>query len=306
MAGDTVAETCGGLPWRPSGTVRPSLCPAAPPGGRPPCPRRLPARSRRLPARRHPRRAAGRRRVVRRVAPGRRRGRSAWCSSSAAVGLRAARLVRPGIDRVDAVRGHDRAAGRRARTGRRRSCSSARTPATGMSDGGLAPAARRQRRDRRRASRRHDAARARLGAAGTVTRREPAARLVRHDPGARRHRRQRRARAAQQAQRGVRRWAARRLTVATVERSTGVRIDHYVEVDFLGFVELVNAVGGVDVCTSGAAARPQGRPAAAGGHDARRRRDRAGVRPRPQPRRARRPGPDRAPAAVPGRHGLAG
>jgi LCP family protein required for cell wall assembly len=40
------------------------------------------------------------------------------------------------------------------------------------------------------------------------------------------------------------------LAVATVERSTGVRIDHYVEVDFLGFEELVNAVGGVDVCAS--------------------------------------------------------
>lgn len=39
------------------------------------------------------------------------------------------------------------------------------------------------------------------------------------------------------------------LAVATVERSTGVRIDHYVEVDFLGFVQLVDALGGVDVCT---------------------------------------------------------
>jgi LCP family protein required for cell wall assembly len=39
------------------------------------------------------------------------------------------------------------------------------------------------------------------------------------------------------------------LTVATVERSTGVRVDHYVEVDFLGFVKLVDAVGGVDVCS---------------------------------------------------------
>jgi LCP family protein required for cell wall assembly len=38
------------------------------------------------------------------------------------------------------------------------------------------------------------------------------------------------------------------LAVATVERSTGVRIDHYVEVDFLGFERLVNSVGGVDVC----------------------------------------------------------
>ncbi|MDQ1604241.1 MAG: hypothetical protein QOE01_2086, partial [Actinomycetota bacterium] len=39
-----------------------------------------------------------------------------------------------------------------------------------------------------------------------------------------------------------------RLAVATVERATGVRVDHYVEVDFTGFVRLVNAIGGVDVC----------------------------------------------------------
>ena len=39
------------------------------------------------------------------------------------------------------------------------------------------------------------------------------------------------------------------LAVATIERSTGVRIDHYLEVDFLGFVRLVDAVGGVDVCS---------------------------------------------------------
>jgi LCP family protein required for cell wall assembly len=39
-----------------------------------------------------------------------------------------------------------------------------------------------------------------------------------------------------------------RLAVATVERATGIRVDHYVEVDFTGFVRLVNAIGGVDVC----------------------------------------------------------
>ncbi len=39
------------------------------------------------------------------------------------------------------------------------------------------------------------------------------------------------------------------LTVATVERTTGVRVDHYLEVDFLGFVRLVDSVGGVDVCS---------------------------------------------------------
>lgn len=38
------------------------------------------------------------------------------------------------------------------------------------------------------------------------------------------------------------------LTVRTVEHNTGVRIDHYVEVDFAGFVRLVDALGGVDVC----------------------------------------------------------
>lgn len=38
------------------------------------------------------------------------------------------------------------------------------------------------------------------------------------------------------------------LTVATVEQATGVRIDHYVEINFLGFVNMVDALGGVDVC----------------------------------------------------------
>jgi LCP family protein required for cell wall assembly len=38
------------------------------------------------------------------------------------------------------------------------------------------------------------------------------------------------------------------LVVATVEHTTGVRIDHYLEIDFLGFVRLVDAIGGVDVC----------------------------------------------------------
>src|SRR4051794_22823175 len=39
------------------------------------------------------------------------------------------------------------------------------------------------------------------------------------------------------------------LTVATIEANTHVRIDHYVEIDFLGFVKMVNALGGVTVCT---------------------------------------------------------
>ena len=38
------------------------------------------------------------------------------------------------------------------------------------------------------------------------------------------------------------------LTVATVKRATGVSIDHYIEVNFYGFVNIVDALGGVDVC----------------------------------------------------------
>lgn len=39
------------------------------------------------------------------------------------------------------------------------------------------------------------------------------------------------------------------LTVATVEENTGVEIDHYVEIGFDGFVRMVDALGGVDICT---------------------------------------------------------
>lgn len=38
------------------------------------------------------------------------------------------------------------------------------------------------------------------------------------------------------------------LMVATVEHATGVRIDHYAELNFAGFVDIVSALGGVDVC----------------------------------------------------------
>ncbi|MEV6976716.1 LCP family protein [Kitasatospora sp. NPDC093806] len=40
------------------------------------------------------------------------------------------------------------------------------------------------------------------------------------------------------------------LTVATVEQNTGLRIDHYLQLNFAGFVSAVDAVGGVRVCTS--------------------------------------------------------
>ncbi|SMQ18146.1 transcriptional attenuator, LytR family [Streptomyces sp. Ag82_O1-12] len=38
------------------------------------------------------------------------------------------------------------------------------------------------------------------------------------------------------------------LLVRTVERNTGVRVDHYAEIGFAGFVEVVDTVGGVDLC----------------------------------------------------------
>jgi LCP family protein required for cell wall assembly len=38
------------------------------------------------------------------------------------------------------------------------------------------------------------------------------------------------------------------LMVKTVERATGLTINDFVEVNFLGFVKIINALGGVDVC----------------------------------------------------------
>nr|WP_103890641.1 LCP family protein [Actinacidiphila yanglinensis] len=40
-----------------------------------------------------------------------------------------------------------------------------------------------------------------------------------------------------------------KLTVSTVERLTGVHIDHYLEVDFVSFMKTVDVLGGVPVCT---------------------------------------------------------
>lgn len=40
------------------------------------------------------------------------------------------------------------------------------------------------------------------------------------------------------------------LLVSTVQQLTGIHIDHYAEVDFEGFLNMVNALGGVDICLS--------------------------------------------------------
>nr|WP_229923559.1 LCP family protein [Streptomyces candidus] len=42
------------------------------------------------------------------------------------------------------------------------------------------------------------------------------------------------------------------LTTRTVEHMTGVKIDHYLEVDFTSFMKTVDVLGGVDICTSSA------------------------------------------------------
>ena len=39
-----------------------------------------------------------------------------------------------------------------------------------------------------------------------------------------------------------------KLLVKTIENETGIRVDHFVEVGFGGFVDLVDAVGGIEVC----------------------------------------------------------
>ncbi|WP_443033950.1 LCP family protein [Streptomyces sp. CA2R106] len=41
-----------------------------------------------------------------------------------------------------------------------------------------------------------------------------------------------------------------KLTVSTVEKLTGVHIDHYLEVDFVSFMKTVDVLGGVPVCTT--------------------------------------------------------
>ncbi len=41
-----------------------------------------------------------------------------------------------------------------------------------------------------------------------------------------------------------------RLLVRTIEQNTGIRVDHYVEIGFGGFVNAVDAVGGITICPS--------------------------------------------------------
>ncbi|MBW8484659.1 LCP family protein [Actinomadura parmotrematis] len=47
------------------------------------------------------------------------------------------------------------------------------------------------------------------------------------------------------------------LTVETIKQATNVSIDHYVEVNFYGFVNMVDALGGVQICTEQAIDDPK-------------------------------------------------
>lgn len=55
------------------------------------------------------------------------------------------------------------------------------------------------------------------------------------------------------------------LLTHTVEQATGVHIDHYVQINFEGFVKMVDAVGGVTVCTDTAIHDPVRRDPSTGG-----------------------------------------
>ena len=44
-------------------------------------------------------------------------------------------------------------------------------------------------------------------------------------------------------------WGGAPLLIQTLEMKTGLRIDHYVEVNFVGFKNVVDALGGIEVCT---------------------------------------------------------
>lgn len=44
-------------------------------------------------------------------------------------------------------------------------------------------------------------------------------------------------------------WGGAPLLIQTIEEETNIKIDHYVEIGFAGFAGMVDALGGIDVCT---------------------------------------------------------
>ena len=52
-------------------------------------------------------------------------------------------------------------------------------------------------------------------------------------------------------------WGGAPLLIQVVEGQTGLRIDHYVEIGFAGFARMVDALGGIEVCTKRAINDPK-------------------------------------------------
>ena len=89
-------------------------------------------------------------------------------------------------------------------------------------------------------------------------------------------------------------------TIKTVEQLTNIRIDHYVVVDFGGFKDMVNALGGVKVCLPQDVNDPQSHLVLDQGHAHREGPAGAGLRAHPaRARQRQRHRPDRPPAGVP-------
>ncbi len=97
-----------------------------------------------------------------------------------------------------------------------------------------------------------------------------------------------------------------KLLEKTIEQNTGIRIDDYVEIGFAGFVDVVDAVGGVEICPKagdeGQARQPRRQEGLPGGG----REGRAGIRPVAAHVRARRHRPRAAPARGGQRRGRQG
>ena len=69
------------------------------------------------------------------------------------------------------------------------------------------------------------------------------------------------------------------LMVQTVEQATGLTINDYIEVNFLGFVKVIDALGGVNICLPYAVDDPYSGLHLTAGSAPRERHHGAGVRP---------------------------
>lgn len=44
-------------------------------------------------------------------------------------------------------------------------------------------------------------------------------------------------------------WGGAPLLIETIEQMTDLKIDHYVEINFVGFARMVDSLGGIEICT---------------------------------------------------------